>query len=117
MTKEHPVEADVKKKIRKALDKHGWFHWMPVAGLYGTGGVSDILALKAGIFLAIEAKHGSGAKGGTKQKPMGTPLQMNFLASVRSHGGYGHVINEENLPRLEALLVEIDKWIDRKTKA
>lgn len=99
MTKMHPIEGDVKTAIKKLLDKHGWFHFMPPANKYGKSGISDILAVKAGRFLALEVKL---------KKAEGTANQEEFLKSVREHGGYGMVINMATLPVLERWLQDVD---------
>lgn len=88
-------EKDVKAKVKKLLDKHGWFWWMIPANGYGKSGVSDFHAIKAGVFLAIEAKFGS-------NKP--TALQRAFLESINAEDAYGFVVNDKNLDELEAFL-------------
>lgn len=93
-------EKDVKKAIKKLLDKFGWFWWMVPANGYGKSGVSDIHALKAGVFLAIEAKFGS-------NKP--TALQIGFLNSINAEDAYGFVVNDKNLDELEAFLFNFDE--------
>lgn len=99
MTKAHPTEADVKKGIKKILDKHGWFWWMPPANTYGRGGIADFHAIKSGVFLAIEAKHGTNAP---------TALQKSFLTSIQSEGGYAFVVFEDRLPLLDAFLTAFE---------
>ena len=88
-------EKDVKAKIKKLLDKHGWFFFMPPANGYGKAGIADILALKAGVFLAIEAKFG-------KNQP--SPMQVAFLNSIRAEDGFAFVVNESSVEWLEAWL-------------
>ncbi len=108
MTILKPDEKDVKREVKKLLDKYSWFHFMPPANTYGSGGISDHLAIKYGIFLAVEAKHGSGAKGGMASAPMATPLQRKFQRSVRDAGGYAVVVNERTLHVLEDTLKAIE---------
>lgn len=94
--KKRQEEDKVKKSITDLLDKHKWFWFKPPANMYGGGGISDILALKAGVFLAIEAKS-------KDNKP--TALQKGFLQSVMAESGFGFVVNEENMFHLE-------NWLD-----
>lgn len=89
-------EDKVKLSITRLLDKHKWFWFKPPANVYGGGGISDILAIKAGVFLAIEAKS-------EKNKP--TVLQKGFLTSIQSESGFGFVVNEENM-------VHLGNWLD-----
>lgn len=89
-------EKDVKKAVKKLLDTHGWFWWMPPANGYGKAGISDINALKAGVFIAIETKFGKGQL---------TPMQRAFLNSINAESAFGFVVNEDNIDWLEAFLV------------
>jgi hypothetical protein len=88
-------EKDVKAKVKKLLDHHKWFWFMPPSNAYGKSGISDLIALKAGVFLAIETKFGS-------NKP--TALQIGFLNSIRMEDGFGFVVNDKNWPWLAAFL-------------
>ena len=88
-------EKGVKAEVKKLFDKHGWFWFMPPANGYGKGGISDFLAIKSGVFLAVETKFGT-------NKP--SALQVGFLESIRSEMGYGFVVNEKNLPWLDRFL-------------
>lgn len=90
------IEKDVKTRIKKLLDDHDWFWFMPPANGFGRTGISDIIAVKHGVFLAIEAKFG-------KNKP--TAMQIGFLNSIRAQDGFAFVVNEE---RLDALRI----WLD-----
>lgn len=92
-------EADVKRQVKKLLDKHKWFWWMPPANGFGRTGISDFNALRAGVFLAVETKFG-------KNKP--TPMQIGFLESVQTETGMAFVVNEQNLGALEAWLTHFD---------
>lgn len=82
------TEKDVKAQAKKLLDKHGYFWFMPPANAYGKAGIADILAIKAGVFVAIETKFGS-------NKP--TVLQAAFLNSIRQEKGFGFVVTDKNL--------------------
>jgi len=84
-------EKDVKAKIKQLLNFHGWFTWMPGANGFGAQGVSDHLALKDGVFLAIEAKFGT-------NKPK--PLQKGFAAQIIANDGFAFCVNEKNIDHL-----------------
>lgn len=81
-------EKGVKAKIKQLLDLYGYFHWMPSANGYGAQGVSDHLAIKDGVFLAVEAKFGS-----NKPKPM----QKGFAAQIIANDGFAFCVNEKNI--------------------
>ena len=89
-------EAKVKKKIRAMLVEHGALFFSPVTGGYGVSGVSDIIALHNGTFIAIEAKADA------TKKP--TELQKKFLGQVRANGGIALVIHKDNLDELKEVL-------------
>jgi hypothetical protein len=59
MRKTYTKEAHVKDDMKALLDRFGWFWFMPPANAYGKSGISDIIALKRGTFMAIETKFGS----------------------------------------------------------
>lgn len=88
-------EKDVKAKVKKILDKHDWFWFMPPSNAYGKSGISDFIAVKNGTFLAIETKFGS-------NKP--TALQVAFLNSIRNAHGFGFIVNEKNIDWLDGFL-------------
>ena len=100
-------EKDVKAAVKKLLDKHSWFWFFPPANGYGKAGIADIIALKAGVFLAIETKFG-------KNKP--TKLQCAFLLSVQSESGFGFVVNEDTLQWFEAWLESFENATAAATK-
>lgn len=97
------TEADVKKAVKKLLDKHDWFWWMPASNGYGRSGTSDILALRNGVFLAIETKF-------DKRKP--TAMQIGFLNSIRQEDGFAFVVNEHRLDSLAAWLSAFDRSVE-----
>jgi hypothetical protein len=88
-------EKDVKAEVKKLLNKHGWFWWMPPGTGYGRGGIADFNAIKDGVFIAIETKFGS-------KKP--TPAQSGYLESIAAEHGFGFVVNEK-------LLGDLDVWL------
>lgn len=81
-------EKGVKTLIKRLLDFHGWFHWMPAANGYGTLGVSDHAAIKDGVFLVVEAKFGA-----NKAKP----LQKQFAQQIIANDAYAFLVNERNI--------------------
>lgn len=93
-------EKDVKKEVKKLLDKHGWFWWMPPANGFGKVGVADFNALRGGVFLAIETKFGT-------NKP--TVHQVAFLSSVIAEDGFGFVVNEKRLDWLANWMDAFDR--------
>ena len=97
MTKAHPKEKDVKAGIKKILDKHGWFWWSPPANAYGRTGISDLHAIKNGVFMVIEAKLDV-----TKNPP--TTMQKGFLGSIAAEAGLAFVVDADRLPILDAFL-------------
>jgi hypothetical protein len=101
-------EKGVKQRIRQLLDFHGWFHWMPGASGYGTQGISDHLALKAGVFLAIEAKYGH-------NKPK--PLQKAFAAQVFANDAFAFCVTEKNIDHLAMWLESFEISNQAQAKA
>jgi pantoate kinase len=93
-------EKDVKTEIKRLLKHHGWFFWMPPMNGYGASGVSDILAIRDGVFLAIEAKFGA-------NKP--SALQKSFLESVMAESGFGFVVNDKTVGALQTWLEAFDR--------
>lgn len=92
-------EADVKAEVKKILNTHKWFWWCPAANGYGRPGASDFMALRGGVFLAVETKFGN-------SKP--TAAQRAFLESVAAEDGFGFVVNEVNLPAFRLFLEQFD---------
>lgn len=88
-------EKDVKKQVKRILDKHDWFWWMTPANGFGKSGISDFCALKNGTFLAIETKFGG-------NKP--TPLQIAYLNSIRAHDSLAFIVDEHRLEWLDTFL-------------
>lgn len=75
-------ESDITKEIRDLLSRVGIFHRKIFQTLGSDKGISDILGIYKGRFLAIEVK-----------KPGGKPSQhqKEFLDEVNRHGGIGFV--------------------------
>lgn len=95
-------EKGVKRLIRQVLEFHGWFVWMPSANGYGQQGVSDFLAIKDGIFLAIEAKFGY-------NKP--TAVQCSFAAHILVNDGYAFCVSEKTVDHLAMWLESFQQSI------
>ena len=81
-------ESDVKKHVKKLLEAHGYFWWMPAANAFGKSGASDFMAIKNGVFLALETKFGDRKL---------TAMQRAFLNSVNRESAFGFVVHEKNI--------------------
>ena len=99
-------EGLVKTKIKRILNERNALHFSPYMAGMGVAGVSDIIALYKGRFIAIEAKSDA------TKKP--TELQKKFLFSVEVNGGLPLVIHKGNLDLLTEVLDAIDEEIDDK---
>lgn len=86
------------------LVEHGALFFSPVTGGYGVSGVSDIIALYKGYFIAIEAKADA------TKKP--TELQKKFLGQVQSNGGIAVVVHKDNVSDLKTMLIKIDELVE-----
>jgi hypothetical protein len=84
-------EKGVKQLVKRLLDLHGWFYWMPAANGYGTQGVHDFNAIKDGVFLTVETKF-------SYNKPK--PTQSAFAAHVMANSGIALCVNEKNIDHL-----------------
>lgn len=89
-------EGKVKTKVKKLLDQYGALHFSPMGTGYGVSGVSDIICLYKGKFIAIECK--------ADEKKLPTELQKRFLQRVIDWGGLGLVIHDKNIGMLQASL-------------
>lgn len=97
-------EGDVKKAVKKLLNKHGWFWWMPPGSAYGKSNV-DFNALWSHIFMAIETKFNDNKL---------TALQRGFLTSIQAEGGYAFVVDEH---RVEWLSYWLDAFAQSAARA
>jgi hypothetical protein len=89
------TEYHIKQQVREILTDTGWKFWMPNAGAFGRGGVSDFLAVKRpSLFMAIE----------TKYNDVITALQHNFLADVLEAEHYAFLVDETNVDVLREVL-------------
>jgi len=98
------LERPVKDDVKAALDEFGWYWFMPPANMYGKSGISDILAIKAGVFLAIETKNKTGV----------TENQRGFLNSIRAEKGFGFVVNRPRVEHFKAFLGSFDRSVKAK---
>jgi len=92
-------ESKVKARVRRILELHKVYHFMPATGGYGRSGVPDIVGCYRGYFFAIECKAG-------KNQP--TVLQDRELQRIRDAGGQVFVVNEINEK-------EVENWINMMT--
>jgi len=96
-------ETKVKTAIRKILDAHEVYYFMPAANGYGRAGIPDIVCCINGHFVAIECKAGKGKT---------TALQYRELIAIHMAGGSSGVINETSLHTLPGIITAIKQ---RKT--
>lgn len=99
MRKTYTKEAHVKDDVKAILDKHGWFWFMPPSNAYGKSGISDFIALRNEVFMAIETKFGT-------NKP--TAMQVGFLNSVRAESGFAFVVSDRNIAWFVAFMESFD---------
>ena len=107
MARAYTCEKDVKASVRKLLEKHKYFWWMPPANGYGKVGISDFNALRSGVFLAVETKFGG-------NKP--TPAQRAYLESVTAEGGFGFVVDEKRIDAFTTWLEAFDRARDASVR-
>ena len=91
-------ESDVKDDIKKILDKHGVWYFMPSMNGYGRAGIPDFICCVKGNFMAIEAKFGRGKA---------SAHQARELADIQMNEGISMVINEVRITDLEAYILAI----------
>jgi hypothetical protein len=89
-------EADVKREVKRILDRIGAFYFMPPSGAFGRTGISDFIGVHRGKFFAIETKFGRNSA---------TTMQLRFGMNVQTHGGVFMVVNETNLEDVQDLEV------------
>jgi len=79
-------EAKTKAHIKRILDAHSVYYFMPAANGYGRAGIPDFIVCANGRFLAIEAKAGRGQT---------TALQERELSRIRANGGRALVVYDD----------------------
>jgi Holliday junction resolvase len=92
-------EKKVKTEVVKVLKSFGAYYFYPSTGGYGSSGVPDIVGCYRGKFFAIECKAGKGKT---------TALQEKNIAQIIAQGGLAMVVNEDNIPDVDKLMIEID---------
>jgi hypothetical protein len=92
-------EKKVKAKVVGILKVFGAYYFYPITGGYGASGVPDIVGCYRGKFFAIECKAGKGKT---------TALQEKNIAQIIAQGGLAIVVNEDNIPDVDKLMIEID---------
>lgn len=92
-------EKKVKTKVVDILKGFGAYYFYPVTGGYGASGVPDIVGCYKKRFFAIECKAGKGKT---------TALQEKNIAQIIAQGGLAMVVNEDNIPDVDKLMIEID---------
>ncbi len=88
-------ENDVKREIKKLLDKYGCYHHPYPAGPRGVIGPPDRHACCRGWFIGIEAKYG---------RNWLSPKQSEDLKAIVKAGGIALVVNEKDLDLLDLVL-------------
>jgi Holliday junction resolvase len=88
-------ETKVKQRVRKVLEEHNAYCFLPATGGYGRSGIPDIVGCYNGCFFAVECKAGRGTT---------TALQEKELRKIRQAGGSAFVINETNIEELSQWL-------------
>ncbi len=80
-------EKEITQSIRTLLKTFGIFHWKVWQGLGSQKGVSDIIGIYKGKFLAIEVKREDALKCPYNCNHETCSLQAIFLRLVKSQGG------------------------------
>lgn len=100
-------EKDVKEQIKTLLKKRGWFYWMPPANGFGKVGIADLHALRAGVFLAVEAKFG---------KNKCSPHQKAFIQSILAEEGMAFVVSDRTIQDFETWLDAFDRAVTQTSQ-
>ena len=108
MIKKLDNEKDVKREVKKLLDLHKWFWWMPPANAFGKSGISDFHALRDGVFMVIETKHG---------KNIPTAMQKGFLNSIAAESGFSFVVDDHTMTWFAVWLQAFDASIEATTQS
>lgn len=87
-------ERKVKAKVSKLLKERGAYHFYPVASMYGSAGIPDVIACFHGKFIGIECKAGKGKT---------TALQEHNLELIKKAGGVSLVVYEDLTELIEVL--------------
>jgi len=88
-------EGRIKKEVRRILENHQVYYFMPTGIGYCRSGIPDIVACVNGQFMGIEVKAGD-------RKP--TNLQQRELNKIVDAGGVSLCINANNINSLASYL-------------
>lgn len=80
-------EGKVKEEIKKVLEFHCAYWFMPRGSTFGTAGVPDFVGCINGRFFAVEAKSATGKL---------TALQKQQLAKIEDKGGKVFVVRDSD---------------------
>src|SRR5208282_2054901 len=97
------LEADVKDDVKDALDAHGWFWWVAAASKFSKSGIADIMAVRHGMFIAIETKPPEPVK------PEPTPNQIAFLQDIKRMNHFAFVVNRSRFEYFVAFLDALER--------
>jgi Holliday junction resolvase len=64
-------ETKVKQRVRKVLEEHNAYCFLPATGGYGRSGIPDIVGCYNGCFFAVECKAGRGTTTALQEKDSG----------------------------------------------
>lgn len=81
-------EADVKREIKKVLNRYRLHWWMPGASQFGTSGTHDFCIIQCGLLWTVEAKFGYNPP---------SENQVTFAQNVQRNGGLSLCIKEDNI--------------------
>lgn len=101
------LEKGVKTLIKELLNAYGWFTWMPAANGYGSQGVPDHLAIRNGVFLAVEAKK-------YPNKPR--PLQKAFAGHIIANSGFAFCVDETRIDQFADWLESFEAAVIAQTR-
>ena len=102
-------EKDVKREIRKILDRINIWYYMPPASVYGRRGIPDFVCCLHGAFVGIEAKSPKMKKDGL------SPTQLLESRGIMKNGGeYIVVWDKESLEKLVDRLHELSLELTTK---
>ena len=85
------TEKEITQSIRSLLDVYNIFHWKVWQGLGSKRGVSDIVGICKGKFIAIEVKRKDAPRCPYKCNHNVCVEQRAFLNNVNTEGGIGFV--------------------------
>lgn len=89
----------MKKLVRKILDNHGVWYYMPVSGGLGAHGIHDFVCCHCGMFFTVECK--------ATAKEVPTALQLKVARDITKAGGTSLLIHDKNTNVLEKFVVSL----------